>query len=241
MNSLKYFIKKSINALGLEVHRFNAKASSLGLFMTTLEKFKIDVVLDIGANQGQYAQLLRRAGFQGEIISFEPISYEHKILEKNCKGDSKWSAHPRCAIGEFDGEVELNLSQNSVSSSVLPMLASHVSAAPMSTYVGREMVSIHKLDSIWPTINFKNKSSLLKIDTQGYEWQVLNGAQEMLKDITAIQIELSLLPLYEGQYLWRDFVDRLENEGFSLWSLQPAFTDHATGRTMQWDGLFLRQ
>ncbi len=81
---------------------------------------------------------------------------------------------------------------------------------------------------------------MLKIDTQGYEWQVLDGAVATLPRITAVLIEMSLVPLYEGQHLWLEIIARLEAMGFKTWSLQPGFVDPSTGRTLQVDGMFCR-
>jgi hypothetical protein len=135
----------------------------------------------------------------------------------------------------------INVSENSVSSSILPMLNSHREAAPQSSYVMKENTPIFKLDSILPQKIEGFNSILLKIDTQGFEWKVLDGAINVLPQIKAVQMELSLIHLYEGQHLWLECIARLKNSGFSLWSLQPAFTDHKTGQTLQFDGLFIRQ
>ena len=81
----------------------------------------------------------------------------------------------------------------------------------------------------------------MKIDTQGYEWQVLDGAYKTLSNAKGIICELSLLPLYEGQQLWRQIIERLEEEGFVLWALHKAFSDKNNGRTLQLDAVFLRK
>ncbi len=121
------------------------------------------------------------------------------------------------------------------------MLESHREAAPGSGYVSQEVVSLVPLDRITPSYISGQDTPLLKIDTQGYEWAVLDGALATLPKIKGVQVELSALPLYEGQHLWQETIARLQREGFTLWSLQPAFTDHRSGRTLQWDGLFFRQ
>ena len=236
----KQVIKKVLNSFGLEIHRFNPNTSVLGYYQAALKTFQIEMVLDVGANQGQYGSQLRSAGYEGQIISFEPLSDAFEVLEKTCLHDSKWDAYPRCAIGDMDGNISINVSQNSVSSSVLPMLNEHLNAAPQSVYVREEKVDIHKLDTVWPKIKPRNASTLLKIDTQGYEWKVLDGAKDMLSQVKGVQLELSLLPLYQDQHLWLECMNRLKLEGFTLWSLQPAFIDPGNGRTMQLDGLFFR-
>lgn len=155
--------------------------------------------------------------------------------------DKDWAVHHQCAIGDHDGEIEINIAGNSVSSSILPMLRSHTDAAIGSAYVSSEKVPISRLDSIANSYLESDSNLFIKIDTQGYEWQVLDGARETLKQARGVLCELSLVPLYDGQHLWRDIIDRLESEGFMLWALQKGFTDPRTGQSLQMDGIFLRR
>lgn len=238
---MKKIIKKTINRAGFVIHRFNHASTPFGLFIAAIKNFGIDLVVDVGANTGQFSGELRGGGFSGHILSFEPLSAAYQILLKNSQGEDNWEVFPRCAIGDVDGEVMINVSENSVSSSILPMLNSHREAAPQSSYVMKENTPIFKLDSILPRKIEGFNSILLKIDTQGFEWNVLDGAMNVLPQIKAVQMELSLIDLYEGQHLWLECIERLKNLGFALWSLQPAFTDHKTGQTLQFDGLFIRQ
>ena len=238
---MKKIIKKIINRAGFDLHRFNHASTPFGLFTAAIQNFGIDLVIDVGANTGQFSGELRDGGFSGHILSFEPLSAAYQSLIQNSKGDDYWDVFPRCAIGDIDGEVIINVSKNSVSSSILPMLSSHHTAAPQSNYVAQEVTPIFKLDSVLPAKIMGFHSVLLKIDTQGFEWKVLDGATNILPQIMAIQMELSLVDLYDGQHLWLECIERLKNLGFSLWSLQPAFTDHKTGQTLQFDGLFIRQ
>lgn len=240
LRSLKQSIKQVLHAAGIEAHRFHPANSPLARLMVSLHHFNIDLVLDIGANEGQFARELRAGGYSGTIVSFEPLSSAHARLLQTSASDKAWHVHPRCAVGDRVGEVELNISGNSVSSSILPMLSAHRDAAPQSSYQGRESTPLVTLDSVASSYLHGIQAPFLKIDTQGYEWQVLDGARDILSRVCGIQMELSLVPLYEGQRLWRDCVERLEADGFQLWALSPEFVDPATGRTLQWDGLFFR-
>ena len=106
------------------------------------------------------------------------------------------------------------------------------------------LISIAMYLSIFSSyVIFLNDSSncFIKIDTQGYESQVLDGAINTLKKSKGILCELSLVPLYEGQHLWKEIIERFEKEGFVLWSLHKAFTDKRNGRTLQMDAVFLRE
>lgn len=238
---MKKFIKKIINLAGFDLRRYSLASTPFGLFVLGIRNFNIDLVIDVGANTGQFSKELRDGGYTGRILSFEPLTIAHDSLLKNSQGDSLWEVFPRCAIGDIDGEVIINISQNSVSSSILPMLSSHSNAAPQSSYVSQENTPIHKLDTILPKMIEGFNSILLKIDAQGFEWKILDGAENVLPHVKAIQLELSLVYLYEGQHLWLDCIERLGNMGFILWSIQPAFLDHGTGQTFQFDGLFVRR
>jgi FkbM family methyltransferase len=232
-------INNILGKMGLEVRRLK-NVSSAAQLVSSLRKFDIDLVLDVGANKGQFALDIRQYGYAGRIVSFEPLSQAHGQLLRSSAGDTMWDAYPRCALGDHNGEVEINIAGNSESSSILPMLESHRSAAPESAYQGKEIVPINTLDAVAGQYLKDARAPFLKIDTQGFEWHVLDGARDILPHIKGILVELSLVPLYEGQHLWRDVIDRLETAGFTLWAFQPVFSDRSQGRSLQVDGIFYR-
>lgn len=240
MSYHKKIIKSLIHAAGFDLRYLNPSSNPAFQLLKALDRFEVDLVLDVGANVGQFAAELRSVGYRGELVSFEPLSVAHHALSEAASRDSKWQVHARGAIGDHDGEIEINIAGNSVSSSVLPMMESHSSAAEDSAYVGAERVPIFRLDSVAPTYLEKSRCPFLKIDTQGYEWQVLDGARETLPRVRGVLCELSLVPLYEGQRLWMDMIQRLEAEGFTLWSIQKGFSDPRDGRTLQVDATFFR-
>jgi len=240
MNFLKQPLKRLINAAGFELRRLKPKTNPAYQLLIGLNRFDIDLVFDVGANAGQFASELRDLGYTGDIVSFEPLSAAHRSLSAHAAKDDKWRVHQRCAIGDFDGEIDINVSANSVSSSVLPMLEAHSSAAVKSAYVGTEKVPIFRLDSVTPDYLSAASRAFVKIDTQGFEWQVLDGGSETLAAAQGLLCELSLVPLYEGQRLWLEVIQRLEQEGFTLWSIQKGFTDIRDGRSLQIDASFFR-
>lgn len=248
MGFLKQSVKVILKAFGLELHWIRPAPPSVPSaaqvaamqIVTSLRKFEIDLVLDVGANKGQFASEIRQCGYAGRIVSFEPLSQAHGELLQSSSVDPLWHAYSRCALGDHNGEVEINIAGNSESSSILPMLESHRSAAPESAYQGKETVPIKTLDAVAGQYMMDARAAFLKIDTQGFEWQVLDGARETLPHIKGILVELSLVPLYEGQHLWREVVDRLEAAGFTLWAFKPVFSDPVYGRTLQVDGVFYR-
>ena len=240
INAGKSIIKKAFRRIGLELHGFNPNSSPVAQLVYSLNHFEIDLVFDVGANSGQFASGIRQGGFKGKIVSFEPLTSAHRLLSEASTRDSNWDVHPRCALGDHDGETIINIAGNLASSSILPMLESHISAAPHTSYIGKEVVQLFQLDTIAPEYLKTFKKPFLKIDTQGFEWQVLDGCLNSLPHIKGVLLEMSLIPLYEGQHLWEDMLLRMKDAGFTLWALQPGFTDPRNGRTYQVDGIFYR-
>jgi FkbM family methyltransferase len=204
-----------------------------------LKSHGVNVVLDVGANAGQYALQLRRGGYRNQIISFEPVAEAFAELVDLAEDDPAWECR-RLALGETDGSIEINVSANLQSSSILEMEKRHHDSAPESAYLYTEEVPIARLDDIWPGLRHPQSRPYLKLDVQGYELSVLKGGETSLSDMVGIQVELSLVPLYQGGPLFREMLDYFESHDFRLAGLEPGFEDPATGEMLQADGIFLR-
>ncbi len=120
------------------------------------------------------------------------------------------------------------------------MLDLHTGAAPTSATVRTEQVPLVRLDDAAAPYCQPHDRLFLKIDTQGYEWQVLQGAPHLLSLAIGVQLELSLVPLYQDQMLMPTLMEFLTARGFQLWGLTPGFTDPRTGQMLQVDGVFFR-
>lgn len=236
------FINNILHKVGYDYQRYNPRNSTEFQLLRILEQNGVELVIDVGANIGQYAISLLEFNYEGNIISFEPLTDAHKKLLQNSKNNPKWEVAPRMAIGNTDGETELNVSSNSYSSSILKIEELHVKTAPKSRYINTEKVRISKLDSLVGNILPRDLTkSYLKIDVQGYEKNVLDGAESLLKHVKGVQIELSLVPLYKGQSLYDQIISLLKSKGFILYAVFPGFTDNKTGQLMQMDGVFIRK
>jgi FkbM family methyltransferase len=239
---MKKLVKRGLRRLGFDVMRFRPETSLAARLAATLSHLETDLILDVGANSGQFALSVRELGYRGRIVSFEPMREAHgQLIEQQRRArDPQWLIADRCALGDRDGDARINISANSVSSSLLPMLAAHVAGAPDSAYIGSETVPLRRLDGVATPFLRGAQSAYLKIDTQGYEAQVLAGATGLLPGIAALQIELSLVSLYAGQLLMAEMIALVEAAGFRLFSLYPGFTDERSGQTYQVDGIFVR-
>jgi FkbM family methyltransferase len=227
---------------GIEVSRYYPELDWKRQLLNQLKSHHVDVVLDIGANSGQYATGLRTRAFKGRIVSFEPLPGPFSLLESKASADPLWDCQ-RCALGNADGTISINVAGNAgLSSSVLPMLKSHQDAYPPANYIGTEEVPIHRLDSVAPEILRPTDVAFLKMDVQGFEKQVLAGSKSVVNDrCVGMQLELSFLPLYEGDMLIREALDLIYSLGFTMTGLLPGFMDARNGRMLQADGIFFRQ
>jgi FkbM family methyltransferase len=238
----KKLIYKFINDQGFELARTDIGTSEKLHTKCLFDHHKIDLVLDVGANRGRYASFLRECGYLGKIVSFEPLSSVYDNLLKLSKKDPLWDVAPRVAIGNCNDEIIINIAGNDgQSSSALKMLDTHLKAAPDSAYSGSERVKLRRLDEIAQEYIEKNEKVFLKIDVQGLEEQVIQGAEGILPTIEGIQIELSLVPLYQNQILYRETIDLLDELGYEMHSVVPNFIDTKTGRVLQMDGIFFRR
>jgi FkbM family methyltransferase len=238
---IRGFVQDLFHRLGWDVRRTVYPSSEEAILEQFLKVASPSVVLDVGANVGQYGLMLRKCGFQGRIVSFEAIGSVHARLTSTAAPDHDWIVAPRCALGRTSGDSHINVSANSVSSSLLPMSDSHLQASPQSEYVKRETVRVQRLDDVAAPLFPKNARLFLKVDTQGYEEEVLAGATELIKSVTALQLEMSVVPLYRGAPDLRRSLELCDNLGFGLHGLIPGFFDAKSGRLLQMDGLFLRQ
>ena len=206
----------------------------------TLRFHKINLILDVGAHTGTFAQSLRRFGYKKGIISFEPIKESYNKLILNSSKDKNWHVYERVALGNNNKKIKINISKKIDSSSILKIRKNHLKLEPESKIIKNEKVNMIKLDKILKKyINRKN--CYLKIDTQGYEYPILLGSGNFLKKIKLIQLELSLQKLYEGQESWEEILKYLKKFNFKIWSILPGFKNKETNQLMQFDVILYKE
>lgn len=210
--------------------------------MKQLRHHAVGCVLDVGANDGGYARELREFGYGGRIVSFEPTTTAYAAARASAESDSSWAVLPY-ALGAKNDQVTINVAGNSAaSSSMLPMLAVHREAAPESAFVTSEVVEQRRLDDVWGEVVPPGVAVFVKLDVQGYERHILDGAGNVLQrdEMVGLQIELSLQPLYDGAWLYDDALRWVRDRGFDLTQLIPGFSHPMTGEMLQCDGVFFR-
>jgi FkbM family methyltransferase len=233
-------VKRLLRRLGFDIIRFEPNRYPALRRQRLMDTRGINVVLDVGANHGQYASGLRKAGYRGRIVSFEPLAAEYRALSAAAAGDAAWKTM-NCAVGDVDGFTEINISGGYTQvSSLLEMLPSAVERRPIWKTTEKEKIEVRRLDSVFDSLCSAEDRVMLKIDTQGYEKRVLDGAEKVLPRIALLQLEMSLIPLYQGETLFHEMCPFLARKGFQLVAVEPGMNDEKTGRLFQLDGIFER-
>lgn len=208
--------------------------------VATLEHFRIDAVIDVGANTGQYGALLREFGWRGPILSIEPIPEAHAALRARAQGDPAWQVAPPMALGASEGEAVLEVSAESDMSSLLSQSELLRRLSPSSRIERREQVALRRLDRLEEFCNPAWRRLFVKIDVQGGEPRVLAGAEGVMERIVGLQLEMALVPLYEGETGWRATIDHLATSGFAPYLIIPGYFEPKLARQVQMDGIFYR-
>lgn len=207
----------SRGGFGDKLHR---RASSVGFYALRsriFQKLGVDLLIDVGANAGQYVRDVR-PGFSGPIISFEPTVKAFQSLSRRAQGDPLWKCQ-NLALGAETGSATIQVSSNDVFSSFLPISAYGRKLFDKETLTQRtETVRVERLDQVLPVMfpEWRTSRIYLKVDTQGSDIHVIRGASGILSQVVALQMEISLLPIYQDQPHWTTTVQEIEQMGFAV-------------------------
>ncbi len=199
---------------------------------------EVDRVLDVGANRGQYAQRLRRAGHEGPILSFEPQPAAHAALAAAAADDPAWQVAAPLALGATVGTALLEVSAEDDMSSLRPQTAALRRLSPSSAVVERLRVPLDRLDRVMARA--PGARLFVKLDVQGGEDAVLDGMAGLWPRVVGVQLELALSVLYAGEWRYLATCQRLESLGYRLAMVLPGYFDGKARRQLQFDGIFLR-
>lgn len=207
---------------------------------SVFKRLRINLVLDVGANEGQFAKELR-SFYDGEILSFEPVSSVFNELTRNASSDPKWHVY-KIALGSQESFQAINVSNTTVFSSLLQAneyCAKHFGQNALGT--SEETVTVRRLDKLLDEIasDLERKRIFVKMDTQGYDNEVFKGLGNKLKHVIAIQSEISLMPLYHGMPHWTSSISLYENNGFEVVGMFPVQRDSL--RVIEYDCLMIKK
>ncbi len=228
--------RRIAHKLGYDLAKFNKQLTIETHLRTLLPKLGINLVLDVGANLGQYAQMLRYIGYQGEIISFEPAADTFTRLEKLTRGDNRWTAHP-LALSDTNGSAELHRSGSSDFNSLhaasdfgLEKYGASIESAQTET------IQLMRLDEFAAsTLDLSNRRVFLKMDTQGHDLVVLEGAGGLATTFAGLQSEIAVLPIYRDIPDYMDSLAFYRRQGYEVTGLFPVHRHRGTGHVVEFD------
>lgn len=204
-----------------------------------LKKHSVSLVLDVGANIGQTGQMLRREGYLGRIISFEPISVCFEKLAKRAAGDPLWQVH-NTAVGAEDGRAQIGVSENFFSSSILEATDELIGIFAPIRYTRHEDVPLTRLDTVFDEIVRPDDVVHLKIDTQGFERFVIDGARAALDRIGSVRMEVAVSEVYRGEMIVPEAITMMSDLGYVLIDAWPTWRHPKSDDVLHFD-LLLRK
>jgi FkbM family methyltransferase len=226
-----------VRSMGYEIRR-----SESHLYKRPIDFIRsrnIDVVVDVGANVGQYGERLRHAGYSGWIVSAEPVRQSYEALKARAAADPGWKVL-NLAFGQESGRAVINVSEASVLSSLQAQTSAAAEFNPEFKVTGRETVQVARLDEIFHDLPKGRR--FLKVDTQGYEQQVLEGSAGCISEFLGVQLELPIIHLYEEVWRFHEAVSYMERRGFEISNIIPVNYDHGdTVSLVEVDCIFRRR
>jgi FkbM family methyltransferase len=217
--------------------RVDAWFSRASQIRSIIEKFQVDLVIDVGANEGQFALELR-SFYGGEILSFEPVASAFEKLAAAAAADPDWQVH-KLALGSRASTQTINVAGRSVFSSLLKANAySSQRFGQGASAASVEVVSVRRLDDVLEEIRPAARRIFLKLDTQGYDMEVFRGLGNWLARVVALQSEVSLVAIYEGMPHWTETIAVYETAGFGVVAMFPV--THDSGRVIEYDCLMTK-
>jgi FkbM family methyltransferase len=212
---LKSLIRNTLNKVGFDLVPYPLQSWYLlrAELIPLFSALDINCVIDVGAHNGSYGAFLRDIGYKQFIVSFEPMRTNFELLKARSQGDAKWRAFPY-ALGEESTHRELNVTHETTFSSFLTPNARHF--AGMSKIERTEQVEVRRLDTILDEslAGVEDARLFLKMDTQGWDLHVLEGAKGILDRVLALQSEVSVQPIYSGMTSYLECIGQIARKGF---------------------------
>ncbi len=210
------------------------------LVMHLFSKYQVNVVIDVGANKGQYAQSLRRAGYKGRIISFEPVGRHFDELQRRSAHDPLWTVH-KVALGREDGFVEMNVVPGTLSS-MLPPTDFGAQRYERLQAAELEQVPLRRLDGLLDELfaDLTDPRPYLKLDTQGFDLEAFAGLGKRVEDFVGMQSEVAFLQIYQGMPRMPESLAVYEAAGFEVAGLHPVTRERGTARVLEFDCVMVR-
>lgn len=220
----------------------NTMAAHLGEqhLLWVFRELGINCVLDVGANEGQFASRLREAGYTGRIVSYEPVAHLVETLREQAADDPDWIVNP-WALGDEDGTADINVVPGKMSS-LLPASEFGRKWADKLSRAHTETIQIRRLDAVLDdaTKGIDEPRVFLKMDTQGYDLATVRGAGDRIGEMLGLQSEVSCVPIYDGMPRMTEQLDSYAEAGFAISAMFPVSRHRPTLRVIEFDVVMVR-
>lgn len=223
-------LRRFFQRFGIDVHRHYVRESNEAQL---LRRYEVDAIFDVGANTGQSVTAFRAGGFKGLIVSFEPVSHLFAELVQIERADKDFHAE-NFALGAMEGGANIRVSGGHAgASSLLPMTELVRVNAPDQLVVRNESIRVSSVDAMAAKYYPTGDRLFLKIDTQGYEKFVLDGAKLSLPRVVGMRLELALVHAYEGESLLHELLPTIYTYGFRVVAIDSAWGNDHTAEIYQ--------
>jgi FkbM family methyltransferase len=227
--SMLKLVQRAARRLGISVMRYDESNYLMPHLKRLFAVLHVDCVLDVGANTGQFVDRLRHdLRYRGRIASFEPAHASYERLAQRLSTDPRWRGF-RCALGREQGTAELNLftPDSSLNSMLQPSAFGTERFAALRAAPGKETVEVRRLDDVFAEAvrPLTDPVTFLKLDTQGFDLEVLGGATAILGRVAALVTELPVQPIYEGMPSLVEALGELQDLGFVITGMFPVTRD----------------
>jgi FkbM family methyltransferase len=210
---------------------------------TLLPRLGLNCVIDVGAHHGDFGRFLRDIGFEGRIVSFEPMGESFERLSAAAAGDVDWQVR-QLGLGDESQEALLHIFQTTQFNSLLTLTPE--GAGRWGSVVdarGTETIEMRTLDDVFDACvaGISSPRVYLKIDTQGYDQRVIAGGARSLARITALQTELSLSSLYQAAPSMIDALSHVQSLGFAPTAFFPVSFEADGVHVCEFDCVMVRK
>lgn len=238
MNIMRVLAK----SLGYELVNRNKNPSLMFHLKDLIDINKIDLVLDVGGNTGQFAKSIRGAGYKGEIHSFEPVKNTFELLEQSADGDDSWHVH-NFAMASEPGSASINVTKGSVFSSLLEPNEYGTERFKKNTVEYTETIKLSTVDHFLKSeiVDLEKRRIFLKTDTQGFDLEVLKGAQQSLELIHCLLSEISFIPIYTGMPSYLESLEAFGSYGFTTSGFYPITRNKTNLALIEMDCIMVKQ
>jgi FkbM family methyltransferase len=234
-------IKRAAKKVSLDVRKYSDRNIFQKRIVKFLSDLRVDLLIDVGANRGQFGHSMYEHGYRGTIVSFEPIPDAHdQLVRLAAQSGYDWRVAPCTALTDNNGTAELTITKNSASSSLLAFTDRMTEFVPIATVKGKIIVETARLDNFLMKAGLAERSFALKIDTQGSEMAVLAGALKVEPNIHLVMLEASIAQLYQEQPSYHEIDTYLRHRGWKLIDIEPGYRHPESLALCEFDAVYAK-